>query len=445
MTLETIAPTVKASDIPWLGEIPKEWEIKSLKYIANLKSGETIKSEMIEQDGLFPVYGGNGLRGYFREYTHNGNYILIGRQGALCGNIHYAEGKFWASEHAIVVSPIVQYETNWLGELLRGMNLNQYSVSAAQPGLSIENINKLKIPFPKVEEQKWIAHFLDRKTAAIATLIAKKQRLIQLLEEKRTALINQAVTKGLNPDAPMKDSGIPWIGDIPKHWDVTRLKWKKNYVDQGRSPVCANRLADDEEWGVLKVGCVNGGVFNELEHKAFPENLLKDFEHDIYKFEVQPGDILISRANTKELVGSAARVGSVRPKLMLSDKLYRLHLNGKVDSEFLILSLNSRLARCQFERESSGASGSMQNISQDKLSDLLLPFPPSQTEQIEINQIFQERSLALQSPKLKLFDQIEKLQEYRRSLITAAVTGKLNIPEVTSDASYSSKQLSNNG
>jgi type I restriction enzyme, S subunit len=290
-----------------------------------------------------------------------------------------------------------------------------------------EKYGNIGILIPTLETQKLIASFLDRKTATIDTLIAKKQRLIQILEEKRTDLIDRAVTKGLNPNAPMKESGIPSIGKIPEHWEIARLKWKITYVDQGRSPVCANRLADDGEWGVLKVGCVNGGVFNELEHKAFPEDLLKDFEHDIYKFKIHPGDILVSRANTKELVGSAARVGSIQSKLMLCDKLYRLHLSGKVDPEFLILILNSRLARCQFEQESSGASGSMQNISHDKLSNLLLPFPPNQTEQVKINTVFQERSLVLQSSKLKLFEQIEKLQEYRRSLITAAVTGKLDI------------------
>ncbi len=301
--------------------------------------------------------------------------------------------------------------------------------TAGQKRLSDDYVKDFEVFLPPLSLRKSIACFLDRKTAAIDTLIAKKQRLIQLLEEKRTALINQAVTKGLNPNAPMKDSGIRWIGEIHSLWNVRRLKWEVNHIDQGRSPVCANRLADEQEWGVLKVGCVNGGVFNELEHKAFPEDLIQDFEYKIDQFEIQPGDILVSRANTKELVGSAARVDFVRPKLMLCDKLYRLHLGEKIDPDFLILLLNSRCARYQFERDSSGASGSMQNISQEKLVDLLLPFPPDKTEQIKINKLFQERSLILQSSKLKLFEQIGKLQEYRRSLITAAVTGKLEIKE----------------
>ena len=114
----------------WPGKVPAHWEIKRLKYLVSLKSGENIISEQIEETGEFPVYGGNGLRGFFNRYTHDGNFVLIGRQGALCGNINYGSGKFWASEHAVVAKPIKPIATFWLGELLRIMNLNQYSGSS---------------------------------------------------------------------------------------------------------------------------------------------------------------------------------------------------------------------------------------------------------------------------------------------------------------------------
>lgn len=131
----------------WLGDIPAHWEVCALKRLASLKSGETINSDSIEEAGEYPVFGGNGLRGFTSSYTHQGIFALIGRQGALCGNVNYAHGKFWASEHAVVVSPLKPVETIWLGELLRAMNLNQYSVSAAQPGLSVEIISALPAPF----------------------------------------------------------------------------------------------------------------------------------------------------------------------------------------------------------------------------------------------------------------------------------------------------------
>ena len=162
--------------------------------MASLWSGNNIVSEQIKESDLYPVYGGNGLRGFFSEYTHDGNYILIGRQGAYCGNIKYGHGKFWASEHAVVVSPLVKYETIYLGELLRTMNLGQYSVSAAQPGLSVDVIKNLAIPFPPVKEQLSTVRHIETECARIDAKKAKTEKLIDLLTEYRTALISEVVT-----------------------------------------------------------------------------------------------------------------------------------------------------------------------------------------------------------------------------------------------------------
>jgi len=140
------------------------------------------------------VYGGNGLRGYTSSYTHDGNYVLIGRQGALCGNINYAQGKFWASEHAVVVTPLGDVDLIWFGELLRSMNLNQYSISAAQPGLSVTTIQNLFIPVPPHEEQRAISYFLKQKIADIEEIIQDTRKQIIKLKEYRQSLISEAVT-----------------------------------------------------------------------------------------------------------------------------------------------------------------------------------------------------------------------------------------------------------
>jgi type I restriction enzyme S subunit len=185
---------MKDSGVEWRGEVPEHWKMLALKRLVSLKSGDFITSESIDKDGDYPVFGGNGLRGYTTTFTHDGNYVLIGRQGALCGNINYAQGQFWASEHAVVVLPIGPVETKWLGELLRTMNLNQYSVSAAQPGLSVEMISNLSIPQPPLQEQRTIAASLNRETGRIDTLTTKLRESISKLREYRTALISAAVT-----------------------------------------------------------------------------------------------------------------------------------------------------------------------------------------------------------------------------------------------------------
>ena len=185
---------LKDSGVEWLDKIQVSWKIKKLKYIANLKSGNNLTSDQIKEDGPYPVYGGNGLRGYHHDFTHEGNFILIGRQGALCGNINYANNKFWATEHAVVVEPLLDYRPIWMGEVLRMMNLNQYSVAAAQPGLSVEMITNLFVPWPSLEEQIFIEDYIKTETDRIDSKIAKTQRIIELQKEYRSALISEVVT-----------------------------------------------------------------------------------------------------------------------------------------------------------------------------------------------------------------------------------------------------------
>ena len=185
---------MKDSGVEWNKEFPEEWNVVKLKYLVNLKSGSNLTSEQICDDGKYPVYGGNGLRGFYNDFSNEGNYVLVGRQGALCGNINYTKGKFWVTEHALVCYPKCEFVTLWLGELLRAMNLNQYSLSAAQPGLSAERIMNLYIPVPPLSEQRSIATYLDNKCSQIDSLIALKQSKIEELKSFKKSLIYEYVT-----------------------------------------------------------------------------------------------------------------------------------------------------------------------------------------------------------------------------------------------------------
>lgn len=183
----------KNSGVAWIGRVPKHWEIRKLKYIAFLKSGDTIPPSQFTDDG-YPVYGGNGFRGYTNKFNNEGKHILIGRQGALCGNINYADGKFYASEHAVVVYPHKNENLTWLGELLRISNLNQYSTSAAQPGLAVSNIVNICYPYPPEEERKEIAQYIEKNIDRIEKLKKRAKREIELLKEYRSSLITEVVT-----------------------------------------------------------------------------------------------------------------------------------------------------------------------------------------------------------------------------------------------------------
>jgi len=203
----------KPSGINWLDDVPEHWDLSRLKNIAWLKAGEAITAGSINENGEIPVYGGNGLRGYTSGFTHEGDRILIGRQGALCGNVHLVGGRFWASEHAIVLEAGNQCDIRWISLLLTAMNLNQYSEAAAQPGLSTDRIKNLGIPVPPLAEQRRIVEVVDKTTAGVDGAGELASRHISLLREYRTRLISDVVTGKLDvrevaeqlPDDPDTD------------------------------------------------------------------------------------------------------------------------------------------------------------------------------------------------------------------------------------------------
>ena len=189
---------LKPSGVEWLGDVPEHWGIRRLKTICYMKSGEGITATSIETEGEYPVYGGNGLRGYTFEFTHNGDYVLIGRQGALSGNIHVAREKFWASEHAVVATLSPNHVLEWFSALLEVMNLNQYSIAAAQPGLAVDRVMNLWAPIPPREEQAHIATRMGRQTERIDNIVNNAHRQIDFMNEYRTRLIADVATGQLD-------------------------------------------------------------------------------------------------------------------------------------------------------------------------------------------------------------------------------------------------------
>jgi type I restriction enzyme S subunit len=295
--------------------------------------------------------------------------------------------------------------------------------------LSSGQVLAIRFAAPNLREQLIIADFLDEKTAAIDALIAKKKRLIELIEEKRQAAITRAVTKGLDPDVPMKDSGVEWLGEVPVHWDVMRLKFTLSAIEQGWSPSCESWPAADDEWGVMRVGCVNSVEFDPTDNKALPAGI-----EPLREYEIRTGDVLMSRANTRALLGSAVLVREVRPKLILCDKLYRLTARkGQLDPEFLVYVLSSRTGRYQFERDATGASSSMQNIGQDTVRNLVMGLPPI-TEQTHIAGALRQETTWMTEANQSLRRSINRLREYRQTLISAAVTGQLDLRSRTTRA-----------
>ena len=448
-------PEYQESKAVWLGRIPTHWEPKRLRFATGrIEQGWSPQCDnnLAEDDtwGVMKVGCVNGDQFDAREnkalppdleakseYELHPKDILVSRANTreLIGSAAIVPDnvrpKLLLCDKLFRLSPNTDVNEEFLTLCLRTPAARyQYEREATGASGSMQNIGQdtlknLVLPFPPYEEQKTIAAFLAWKTNQIDTLIAKKKELMEKLKEKRLAVITQAVTKGLDLAAPLRDSGIPWLGDVPKHWNVKRLRFAVTKIEQGWSPQCDNQPAEEDAWGVMKVGCVNGDEFDPLENKSLPAELVP-----LREYELKPKDILISRANTKELLGSAAIVPSnIRPKLLLCDKLFRLCPDPQVDEEFLTGYLRTPAARYQYEREATGSSGSMQNIGQGTLKNLVVAFPPLD-EQRSIFQYIRVESANVDVLMQKTESAIAHLTEYRTALITAATTGKIDVRQV---------------
>ncbi len=405
----------KDSGVEWLGKIPSDWKVVKLSYKLKLLSGDGITAFDIEDTGTYPVFGGNGLRGFTEQYNCDGEYALIGRQGALCGNINVARGKFFATEHAVVVYPYETFNLTFLSEFLRFMDLGQYSVSAAQPGIAVDRINTLPIVIPTLGEQNAIGAFLDHETAKIDSLIAKQEKLIELLKEKRQAVISHAVTKGLNPDVAMKDSGVEWLGQVPEHWTVSKLKHFVNVVD------CKHITAEffDEGIPLASIGEVKGWKVNLSNAKLTNEKYYQELIDGNRKPQV--GDIIYTRNAT---VGEASLVHTELPKFALGQDVCLIHIIQKLSSEYLLHFLKSEIIKIQLNSAMVGST--FKRINVDDIRNYVIVIPPIEEQECILKDLDQkiEKYDSLINFAVK---QIQLMQERRTALISSAVTGKIDV------------------
>lgn len=397
----------RQSGLAWAPNVPTHWTVKKLSFLASLKSGDSITADDIKDDGPYPVYGGNGLRGYTDRFTHDGEYALIGRQGALCGNINYAKGQFWASEHAVVVAPLEKVAVRWLGELLRAMDLNQYSVSAAQPGLSVDTISALPVPIPPLKEQRAIADYLDRETAWLDALVAAKERVLGLLAEKRRALITRAVTRGLDPRARLRDSRIPWLGEIPTHWETERSRWLFRERDQ---------RSETGEEELLTVSHLTGVTLRS--------------EKDVNMFEAETTEgykICLSGDLVINTLWAWMGAMGVSPVNGIVSPAYNVYQPGpRLEPSYVDALVRLPIFAQEVTRYSKGVWSSRLRLYPQGFFEAIFPVPPL-SEQRQIVSYIAKETRKLDGLNSATERTIALLKERRTALISAAVTGKSDL------------------
>ncbi|MCA9945129.1 MAG: restriction endonuclease subunit S [Anaerolineales bacterium] len=435
-------PAYKESGVAWLGEIPEHWKPGKLKFLAQInpsKNGDLSKEsqelvtflpmENVGENGEIDTDVKKAISELWSGFTYfEENDVILAKitpcfengKGAYLSNLGSKVG-FGSTEFHVLraiedksCARFLFYLTRT--DIFRSTGEAFMTGSAGQKRVPTSFVEDFWLGIPSHEEQEAIADYLDRKTAVIDTLIAKKERQIELLQEQRTAVINHAVTKGLNPHAPLKDSGILWLGQIPGHWEEVKLSLVAN-VFNGTTP----SRQETEYWHKgtipwLSSGKVNDGYVTtpseKITEKAFAETSLSI---------VPKGSVIIGMIGQGKTRGTSALLGI---DACINQNLAAVVPSEKVDGRyihyFFILSYDSIR---EFGRGSNQGA-----LNCEIVSSIRIPFP-SIEEQIEIVEYIAKKTALIDKAVLSNEKEIELLREYRTAVISAAVTGKIDVRE----------------
>lgn len=417
-------PEYKESGVEWLGRIPKNWIISKVRYLTECLDGQRVPlnaEQRGEIPGNYPYWGANGVVDYVGKWLFDEDLVLIGEDGAPFFDTNKdvafnVSDKIWVNNHAHILRPKRGSVCGtFLKYALNRVDFHLYINGSTRDKLTQADLNNISLRLPSVEEQRTIAAFLDYETARIDRLIAQQQRLIELLKEKRQAVISHAVTKGLNPNAPMKDSGVEWLGQVPKHWIVAGFKkYIEPIVDyRGKTPT-------KTESGVFLVtarNIKNGSIDYHLSEEFISED---DYEEVMRRGKPKLGDVLFT---TEAPLGEVAQVDN--ESIALAQRIIKFRgLRDILDCSYLKLFIQSTEFQHGLMTFATGSTAL--GIKSDRLGYLKQLVPPI-SEQSQIVEVVAKHAMQFG----KLIDiankAIQLMQERRTALISAAVTGKIDL------------------
>jgi type I restriction enzyme S subunit len=430
----------KDSGIEWLGEIPSHWKVKRLKYFANVVLGKM----------LTPVdKGGYYLKPYLRAKNIEWRKVNVNdvkemwfsekdiEQFKICKNdLLVSEGgevgrtSIWNEELEECYIQNSVHKVSMYSNESPLFFLNQFILfgtkghfDAIVNRISIAHLTKQKLNdvsfiYPPLKEQTQIANYLDHKTAQIDTLINNKEKLITLLKEERTAVINQAVTKGLDPNVPMKDSGIEWLGEIPEHWILSKVKTVTDKIGSGVTPRGGAEVYKTSGIPLLRSQNVYFDGFR-LNNVAY---ITKEIHDSMNNSKVFKGDVLLNI--TGGSIGRCFFVSDEFEEANVNQHVCILRPNEKIGTEFLNYIMSSRIGQLQIDLCQTG--GNREAVNFEDLKNFFLPLPTPE-EQIKILQLVNLKTQKSIETIRKTEQEIELLKEYKTALISEVVTGKVKV------------------
>ena len=427
----------KKSGRQWLGKVPEHWDVTPLKYVASLKGRlgwQGLRADEYTEDGPYLVTSEHFIneaidwtRCYHvsperyeiaPEIQLRADDVLMMKDGAAMGKLAYVDslpGPACLNSHLLLFRPVrSRFENRFLFYVLGGPSFKTYMAQKRTGttffGISQESIGAFSVALPPISEQRVILEFLSHETGKIDALVSEQQRLIELLKEKRQAVISAAVTKGLVPTTRMKQSRIEWLGKVPEHWDVVRLgALFRETADEG-----------SDELPVLSVSIHDGVSDREFENDELDRKVTRSEDRTKYK-RVQPGDLVYNMMRAWQGgFGTVAVSGMVSPAYVVARPITKIH------TEFIEQLLRTPHAIEELRRHSHGVTDFRLRLYWDEFKSIKVALPPV-GEQDEILEFLSRETTKFDALTAEAVAGISLLQERRTALIAAVVGGKIDV------------------
>jgi len=423
-------PEYKNSGVDSTPEMPSHWVAGKVKYVTDSLNKTRVplsSEERGSRKGKYPYYGASGIIDHVDDYLFDEETILFGEDGAnLIARssplAFLAKGKYWVNNHAHILRTKDGINNFWV-QCFENIDVTPVVSGSAQPKLTAEALGDLQVVYPPTaSERKQIANFLDHETVKIDTLIEKQQQLIKLLKEKRQAVISHAVTRGLPSttgiDVPMRDSGVEWLGEVPAHWEVKRLRFLGT---------CQNGInIGAEKFGSGYPFVSYGDAYKNETLPKLGSGLVQSSSQDREVYSVLTGDVIFTRTSeTIDEIGLSSTCLVDIKNATFAGFLIRFRPDTNVLApNFSKYYFRNILMRTFFIKEMNLVTRA--SLSQDLLKKLPVTLPPFE-EQEMIGKFLDHKSTVLSKLTENALKAIELMQERRTALISAAVTGKIDV------------------
>ena len=432
---------MKDSGIEWIGEIPEGWEVAPIR--SCFDEVRTKNTDGQEQNALQFKFGNIISKANFNANTDDyvadtiTNYTVVLPDTVMINglNLNYdfkslrvalvKEKGVITSAYLAIFPDRKKISPQYATYLFKGYETKMafHNMGAGiRKTLGYKEFKNQPLLLPSKEEQNKISAYLDSKCSHIDIMLSKIRSSIEEYKKLKQAVITQAVTKGVRGEREMKDSGVAWIGEIPKYWNIGKLKYYWISVESGVSVNAADRPIDNPaQYGVLKTSSVSKFIFNPHEHKQ-----VNNDEYSRVTCPVTADCIIVSRMNTPDLVGACGYVEKTYPNLFLPDRLWQISFKNDVSAKFIWYYLNNKMVRSYISSLSTGTSSTMQNISQGQFGNISVCLPDS-NEQKEIADYLDAKCAEIDKLIAKKEQLVKELESYKKSLIYEVVTGKREV------------------